>query len=291
MDAGTVASGMYTSGSKVSDLRSAALLGHGTSQLMGGSRSTPLFDKLASGLSSGTPRVAQALGASPSTAGAGGAAPAALDAGGRTSPAAPAAPGGAGTAVKGGVALAHLGMGGRGGTPRLGTGMGPEQASSLAFLSQDASSPSALQHSSTVLLGGSASASPLGPALAGPASSSLGPAPPAAVPPAASSLGSHPQLPPAVEMPLSWVPPLALARERLDARCPRGHKVVQYRQARRELFAEFGECGRWDGMVRGLLPRGGARMGACRCSCGVQVWAAARFAASPGHRVMCWHSR
>ena len=55
-------------------------------------------------------------------------------------------------------------------------------------------------------------------------------------------------------MPLSWVPALAVSRERLDSRCPR----VQYRQARRELYARFGECTRWDGLVSLLaahLPR------------------------------------
>lgn len=51
------------------------------------------------------------------------------------------------------------------------------------------------------------------------------------------------------ELPLSWVPCLELSREALDVRCPRGSKVATYRQARREMFAEFGECSRWDGMV------------------------------------------
>ena len=63
---------------------------------------------------------------------------------------------------------------------------------------------------------------------------------------------SHAALPAPVEMPLSWVPPLELSRERLDTRAPRGAKAVLYRQARRELFASHGECGRWDGMVERL---------------------------------------
>ena len=54
-------------------------------------------------------------------------------------------------------------------------------------------------------------------------------------------------------MPLSWVPPLVLTRERLDLRCPQGTKAVQYRQARREMFAAFGEASRW--VRRQLTPR------------------------------------
>ena len=67
----------------------------------------------------------------------------------------------------------------------------------------------------------------------------------------AGAASSPPGMPPPAEMPLSWVPALAISRERLDMRCPRGQKVVQYRQARRELFARYGECGRWDGLVSG----------------------------------------
>lgn len=234
----------------MSDLRS-VLLGHGASQLLGGASSFPVLRSLASGLSSfkvtGTPRGPLPLPGSPSAAGAApAAAPAAADPGGRASPAALAS---ASAAVpKGGVALAHLAMGGRHGTPRLGGGAAhPEQVSSLAFLSADASAqPPPGQRSSATLLAGSSGASPLGPGLAaaGPGTSPL-----AGLAPVSSASGSHPQLPPAPEMPLSWVPPLALSRERLDTRCPRGVKVQLFRQARRELFSQYGECGRWDGMV------------------------------------------
>ncbi len=50
-------------------------------------------------------------------------------------------------------------------------------------------------------------------------------------------------------MPASWVPPLALSRERLDVRCPKGMKRTAYQQCQREIFARFGECSRWDGLV------------------------------------------
>ena len=79
---------------------------------------------------------------------------------------------------------------------------------------------------------------------------------------AASSECSAAQLPPqAVEMPLSWVPALGIARERLDMRCPRGATSVRYRQARRDLFASIGECSGWDGKVRWAWVR---RSLACR---------------------------
>jgi hypothetical protein len=50
--------------------------------------------------------------------------------------------------------------------------------------------------------------------------------------------------------PPSWVPALAVPRERMDLRCPRGGKLVLYARAQAELFAWFGECARWDGMVQ-----------------------------------------
>jgi len=247
LDAGTVASGLYTTGSKVSDLRS-VVLGHGASQLLGAAGSLPLLERRASRLISfkaaGTPRAPQPLPGSPSAAGATPtAAPAAAEPGGGASPSSPAA-----AALKGGVALAHLAMSGHHSTPRLGGGMAPhEQFSSLAFLSADASAqPPPGQRSRTALLAGCSSASPLGAAMAaaGPGTSPL--APLASV---SSTGGCHPQLPPAPEMPLSWVLPLALSRERLDMRCPRGQKAELYRQARRELWPATGKCGRWDGMV------------------------------------------
>lgn len=264
LDSGTVASGLYTAGSKVSDLRS-VLLGHGASQLLGGTRSSLVLDRLASGLSSfkptGTPRAAQPLPGTPSAAGAAPTAtPAAVGPGGRASPAGTAATASAAAALKGGVALAHLAMGDRHGTPRLGGGTAPhEQVSSLAFLSADATpQPPPGQLSSTALLASSSSRSPLGAALAAPGP---GTSPLAALAPVCSTSASNPHLPAGPEMPLSWVPPLALSRERLDMRCPRGQKVELYRQARRELFARYGECGRWDGMVSKLAGLCGVCMG------------------------------
>lgn len=32
-------------------------------------------------------------------------------------------------------------------------------------------------------------------------------------------------------------------------RCPKGVKVIQYYKTVHELFATFGECARWDGLV------------------------------------------
>lgn len=118
----------------------------------------------------------------------------------------------------GGVGLAQLAMG-RHATPRLGGGHAPtcEPAnSSMAYLSSP-DDPSSLppQHLRAL---------------------------------AASPLHHSSLLPAQPEMPLSWVPPLVLARERLDTRCPWGAKTVQYRQARRELFALHGECSRWEGL-------------------------------------------
>ena len=50
--------------------------------------------------------------------------------------------------------------------------------------------------------------------------------------------------------PPSWVSKLAVQRQLVDLRCPRGAKTVLYAHAQLELFAWFGECARWDGMVQ-----------------------------------------
>ena len=50
-------------------------------------------------------------------------------------------------------------------------------------------------------------------------------------------------------MPPSWVPKLQIGRDSLDMRCPRGIKTVLYHRCQHEIFALFGECSRWDGMV------------------------------------------
>lgn len=175
-------------------------------------------------------------------------------------PAAPGAgAGAAGSPLRGGVGLANLAMG-RSGTPRLG-GHPPAaeaQQSSLAYLAPD-ESLQPLPRSSTRLSTTSNGSSPLGP----PAASPLPATSP--LPPASSAAEEEPRLPPPPEMPLSWVPPLALSRERLDTRCPRGERAVRYRQARRELFARFGECGRWDGLVERLTTYADAECAAPLC--------------------------
>ena len=53
-------------------------------------------------------------------------------------------------------------------------------------------------------------------------------------------------------MPPSWAPRLQIGRDSLDMRCPRGVKAVLYHRCQHELFALFGECCRWDGMVEKL---------------------------------------
>ena len=53
-------------------------------------------------------------------------------------------------------------------------------------------------------------------------------------------------------MPPSWVPRLQIGRDSLDMRCPRGVKSVLYHRCQHEIFALFGECSRWDGMVEKL---------------------------------------
>eukprot|EP00899_Mesostigma_viride_P013144 jgi/Mesvir1/21830/Mv04215-RA.1 len=54
------------------------------------------------------------------------------------------------------------------------------------------------------------------------------------------------------EMPPSWVPKLQVASDAFDMRCPKGSKGVVYLRALHEVFAMFGECSRWDGMVSRL---------------------------------------
>lgn len=242
-EAPTVAS-LLTAGSKASELMQRSGLGLGA----GGSRPTPLPSSLSLSRAAFSPRAA------PGQAGDGCAAPG-------------AGAGAPGSPLRGGVGLAQLATG-RSGTPRLG-GYPPTaepQQSSLAYLAPDESLQPP-RHSSTRLSISSAAGSPLAP-------------PPAASPPPPSGSGMDaaagaegavlaPSLPPPPEMPLSWVPALALSRERLDTRCPRGERAVRYRQARRELFAGFGECARWDGLVsaarRTLDEPGHAPDDSCGC--------------------------
>jgi hypothetical protein len=124
------------------------------------------------------------------------------------------------------LGLQHLAMDALSGTPRLGGSPCPArdfEDASMAYLTPD--EPSMLRSSATLApVGGSSPA---------------------------QSQSQASSLPAAPEMPLSWVPALSISRERLDSRCPRGHKSVQYRQARREVFAGMGECSRWDGLVSG----------------------------------------
>ena len=55
-----------------------------------------------------------------------------------------------------------------------------------------------------------------------------------------------------VEMPPSWVPKLKISQEAFDTVCPRGHKTTKYAKCQHEIFAVFGPCMRWDGMVERL---------------------------------------
>ena len=201
----------------------------------GPSRSSALLERLSS-LSpskSFSPRSPQALaGASTASLTAGGTGDSGPSSSG-TATAATAATVVAGSAMgahRAGLGLQHLTMGARSGTPRLGGSPSPTRDlvdTSMAYLSPDESS---MVRSATTLAPAGSSA--------GRGSSSPGPNQAQASP-----------LPAAPEMPLSWVPALSISRERLDSRCPRGHKAVQYRQARREVFAGIGECSRWDGLV------------------------------------------
>jgi hypothetical protein len=58
---------------------------------------------------------------------------------------------------------------------------------------------------------------------------------------------------PIADMPPSWVPKLTIPPDQFDTRCPKGHKLIHYRQCTHEVFAKFGECSRWDGMVERLI--------------------------------------
>jgi len=55
-----------------------------------------------------------------------------------------------------------------------------------------------------------------------------------------------------IDMPPSWVPKLQIPREVFDMRCPKGMKLTIFEKATYEVFAMFGECARWDGMVSRL---------------------------------------
>ncbi|KAG2491059.1 hypothetical protein HYH03_010505 [Edaphochlamys debaryana] len=55
------------------------------------------------------------------------------------------------------------------------------------------------------------------------------------------------------DMPPSWVPKLSIPRDAFDMRCPRGSKLTLYRRCQHEIFARFGDCSRWDGMVERLV--------------------------------------
>ncbi|KAK3273495.1 hypothetical protein CYMTET_18285 [Cymbomonas tetramitiformis] len=55
-----------------------------------------------------------------------------------------------------------------------------------------------------------------------------------------------------LDMPPSWVPKLIIPREVFDMRCPKGVKITTYERSTYEVFAMFGECARWDGMVSRL---------------------------------------
>lgn len=57
---------------------------------------------------------------------------------------------------------------------------------------------------------------------------------------------------PTLEMPASWVPKMVIAQEDFDTTCPRGHKTTRYHRCIHELFAVFGPCSRWDGLVEKL---------------------------------------
>ena len=54
------------------------------------------------------------------------------------------------------------------------------------------------------------------------------------------------------DVPPSWVPPLHLARNQFDLRCPKGAKTTRYHRCHLDIFAKFGESARWDGMVQRL---------------------------------------
>ncbi|GLI65995.1 hypothetical protein VaNZ11_009689 [Volvox africanus] len=55
------------------------------------------------------------------------------------------------------------------------------------------------------------------------------------------------------DIPPSWVLKLTIPRDAFDMRCPRGSKLTLYRRCQHEIFARFGDCSRWDGMVERLV--------------------------------------
>ena len=55
------------------------------------------------------------------------------------------------------------------------------------------------------------------------------------------------------ETPPSWVPKLSIPRDAFDMRCPRGNKLTLYYRCQHEIFARFGDCSRYDGMVEKLI--------------------------------------
>ena len=54
------------------------------------------------------------------------------------------------------------------------------------------------------------------------------------------------------DLPARWVTKLVLPREAFDVRCPRGAKVTNYKKCQHEIFAMFGECAQWNGLVSRL---------------------------------------
>lgn len=55
-----------------------------------------------------------------------------------------------------------------------------------------------------------------------------------------------------IEMPESWVPRLAVTRDMLDMRVPKGSKKTVYKFSEHELFALFGETSKFDGCLERL---------------------------------------
>eukprot|EP00775_Hariotina_reticulata_P013287 gene13287-13418_t len=54
------------------------------------------------------------------------------------------------------------------------------------------------------------------------------------------------------DLPPSWVPKLSIPADMLDMRCPRGCRTTVYSRCTHEIFAGYGECARWDGLVERL---------------------------------------
>lgn len=55
------------------------------------------------------------------------------------------------------------------------------------------------------------------------------------------------------DIPPSWVPKLTIPRDAFDMRCPRGSKLTLFNKCQREIFALFGDCNRYDGMVEKIV--------------------------------------